>query len=42
MNRLFQLATKAKIAWVAMAGFMMGSTIWLKVRNSEAPSTRAD
>ena len=31
MNRLFQVETKEKMAWVAMAGFMIGMAIWLKV-----------
>ena len=39
---MFQLATKEKIACTASAGFMMGSTIWLNVRNSLAPSMRED
>ena len=30
VNRLFQLPTKQKIACVAIAGFMIGSTIVLK------------
>ena len=38
----FQLAAKAKMAWVAMAGFMRGRMIWLNIRNSPAPSILAD
>ena len=30
-----------KIAWVASAGFISGSAMRLKVRNSELPSIRA-
>ena len=41
VNRLFQLATKLKIAWVASAGFMMGRAILLKIYNSFAPSILA-
>ncbi|MNW61764.1 hypothetical protein D3C74_398510 [compost metagenome] len=40
MNRLFQLATKAKIACVATAGIISGRMIRLKVLNSPEPSTR--
>lgn len=42
VNRLFQLATKLKMAWVAIAGFIIGSTIRLKIINSLAPSILAD
>ena len=41
-KRLFQLETKQKMAWVAMAGFMMGSAMRLKVLNSPEPSIRAE
>ena len=41
-NSWFQLVTNANIACVAIAGFIMGSTIWLKIRNSPAPSIRPD
>ena len=40
-NNLFQLLTKLKIACVAIAGFMIGSAILLKIKNSPAPSIRA-
>ncbi len=38
--RLFHDATNAKIACVAMAGFISGSTMVLKILNSPAPSIR--
>ncbi|MNC52802.1 hypothetical protein D3C75_1021710 [compost metagenome] len=41
MNKLFQLATKAKMACVATAGIISGRMIRLKVLNSPEPSTRA-
>ena len=41
-NRLFQLDTNVKIAWVAIAGFMIGITILLNVLNSFEPSILAE
>ncbi len=38
---MFQEPTKVKMACTAMAGFMMGSTMRLKVLNSMEPSIRA-
>ena len=38
---MFQFATNVKIACTAMAGFIRGSTMTLKIRNSPAPSIRA-
>ena len=37
-----QLVTYVKIACVAIAGFMIGNTMLLNVRNSPAPSMRAE
>ena len=42
LNKSFQLVTKLKIACVAIAGFIIGRTITLKVKNSFEPSIRAD
>ena len=41
-NIWFQLVTKVNIACVAIAGFMMGRPILLKVANSLEPSIRAE
>ena len=38
---MFHEPTNEKIICTAIAGFMIGSTIWLKVRNSPEPSIRA-
>ena len=37
-----QVATKQNIVCVAIAGFIKGSIIWLKILNSPAPSILAD
>src|SRR5690606_1583101 len=41
-NQAFQLATATKRAMVASTGLQRGRTIWVKILNSPAPSTRAD
>ena len=42
MKSWFHEATYPKIACVAIAGFIRGTTIWLKILNSPAPSILAD
>ena len=42
IKRLFQENTNVKIAWVAIAGFIIGRMILLKVLNSPDPSILAE
>ena len=41
-QELDQLATKQNMVCVAIAGFISGNMIWLKILNSPAPSILAD